>query len=108
MADAAGAIDPLAAMLARTDLEQASAIRAPAPVDGRSVLDTARRIGRVLHLAAVKLDISHWADLDELCRLILARARAGGLSPRHYRVTWLLLHGARRAAPGGNGEGNDG
>jgi hypothetical protein len=46
----------------------------------------------VLYLAANKLGIAEADEIDELLRLILARAHTGGLDPASYRTVWTLAH----------------
>jgi hypothetical protein len=105
MTDAVGESGPFDAFrvaVARSELEQVSERRAAASLsaDRLTALDQARAIGMVLYLAAKKLGIAEVDDLDELLRLILARAHTGGLDPASYRVAWTLAHAPQRDAPG--------
>jgi hypothetical protein len=106
MTDAAGALDaadslPLAAAVARVDLEAARAM----PADRSTALDDVRRIGRVLLLSAEKLGITQADNLDDLLHQLLTRARAGGLAPLAYRMIWMLANAPRcdGAAPSQEG-----
>jgi hypothetical protein len=73
-----------------------------APVAQRefSDIEIARMLGRVLTLAARRLDlpIGKEVGLDTLGRAILQAARAGGLEPDAYRIVWWVLHGPERIA----------
>jgi hypothetical protein len=95
MADDAGTLDPIETILARTRMDEASArrvIRQVAAADGPTNIEVARLLARVLFLAAEKLGIPRNVGMDELLRLILARARGGGLDPAVYRIVWTLAH----------------
>jgi hypothetical protein len=68
--------------------------------DVLSDLQIARMLGRVLTLAAGRLNIPFGREvgLDDLCRAILMSARAGGLEPDAYRIIYWILNGPKRIA----------
>jgi hypothetical protein len=88
-------IDPIEIIIARAKMEELSdrrAVRQAAAGDGPTNIEVARLLARVIFLAAEKLRISPNVGMDELLRLILARARGGGLDAAVYRIVWALAH----------------
>jgi hypothetical protein len=87
-------IDPIETILARNQMDEASArrvVRQAAAADGPTNIEVARLICRLLDVTAQQLGIPYDdVDFAGLCERIIAAAQGGKLDPGLYRAIWQI------------------